>query len=92
MPPEAMAVFQNLKEIFFSRPFLAFSDYNSDFHIYYDATLGSVENPRSGGIAGVCVQFPDNDMSKPPRPIAFCSRSLKSFDVSARPQCVKHLE
>ena len=77
MPPQALQAFKKLKEIFTSRPFLAFPDYNLDFHIYCDASLGTLENPRSGGLAGVCVQYPDNDTSKPPRPIGFCSRSLK---------------
>ena len=77
MPSQALQAFKKLKEIFTSRPFLAFPDYNLEFHIYCDASLGTLENPRSGGLAGVCVQYPDNDTSKPPRPIGFCSRSLK---------------
>ena len=75
-----MQVFLKLKDIFSSRPFLCFPNFNLDFHIYCDASLGSLEDPKSGGLAGVCIQFPDNDITKPPRPIGFCSRSLKSHE------------
>ena len=80
MPKEAIEVFKKLQDIFTSRPFLAFPDFSLDFHLYVDASLGSVDDPKSGGLAGCLVQFENNDISKPPKPIGFCSRSLQSFE------------
>ena len=77
MPKDAVNVFRKLQEIFTSQPFIHFPDFALDFHIYVDASLGNLNDPRSGGLAGCCVQFENNDTSNPPKPIGFCSRSLQ---------------
>ena len=51
-----------------------------DFHVYVDASLGSLDDPKSGGLAGCLVQYENNDTSNPPKPIGFCSRSLSSYE------------
>ena len=80
LPDDAVNVFKKLQEIFTSRPFLAFPDFSLDFHVYVDASLGSLDDPKSGGLAGCLVQYENNDTSNPPKPIGFCSRSLSNYE------------
>ena len=84
LPEPAMKVFRKLQEIFTSRPFLSFPDFSLEFHLYCDASLGNIEDSKAntGGVAGVLVQYPENNKNFPPRPIGFCSRSLKSHELA----------
>ena len=58
---------------------LAFPDFSFDFHVYEDASLGSLDDHKSGGLAGCLVQYESNVTSNPPKPIDFCSRSLSNY-------------
>ena len=80
LPPDAKAAFKACQKIFSDRPFLHYPDFNLKFHLYVDASLGELDDPKSGGLAGCLVQYTDNDTTKKCRPIGFCSRSLKSHE------------
>ena len=80
LPPDAQAAFKKCQTIFATQPFLQYPDFNLDFHLFVDASLGQVEDPKGGGLAGCLVQYPNNDPTKPVRPIGYCSRSLLSHE------------
>ena len=80
LPEDAKKAFKKCQEIFSSRPFLHYPDFNLEFHLYVDASLGDLDDPKSGGLAGCLVQYPKNDITAKCRPIGFCSRSLKSHE------------
>ena len=80
LPKEAKAAFKKCQEIFTKRPFLHYPDFNLKFHLFVDASLGDQEEAKEGGLAGCLVQYPDNDVTKPMRPIGFCSRGLQKHE------------
>ena len=80
LPEDAKKAFKKCQEIFSNRPFLHYPDFNLEFHLYVDASLGELDDPKSGGLAGCLVQYPKNDIKAKCRPIGFCSRSLKSHE------------
>ena len=77
LPKEAMEAFQKCKKLFSNRPFLHFPDFNLTFHLYVDASLGNLDEIKEGGLAGCLVQYPNNDTTKPPRPIGFAAGLCK---------------
>ena len=80
LPAEAKAAFKKCQAIFSNRPFLHYPDFNLQFHLYVDASLGELDDPKSGGLGGCLVQYPNNDTSAKCRHIGFCSRSLKTHE------------
>jgi len=80
LPKDAKIAFKKCQDIFSNRPFLHYPDFNLEFHLFVDASLGDLDDPRGGGLAGCLVQYPKNDTTAKCRPIGFCSRSLKSHE------------
>ena len=80
LPKDAKIAFKKCQDIFSNRPFLHYPDFNLQFHLFVDASLGDLDDPRGGGLAGCLVQYPNNDTTAKCRPIGFCSRSLKSHE------------
>ena len=80
MPALAKRSFKKCQEIFTSRPFLHFPDFNLQFHLYVDASLGDLDAEKEGGLAGCVVQYPNNNVEAKCKPIGFCSRGLQKHE------------
>ena len=91
LPEEAMNAFKRCQKLFTTRPFLHFPDFNLRFHLYVDASLGNLDEEKEGGLAACLVQFPNNDTTKPPMPIGFCSRSLQKHEKNYSAHLVETL-
>ena len=76
LPKDAKEAFKKCQQMFTTRPFLSYPDFNLKFHLYVDASLGNVDEAKEGGLAGCLVQYPNNDLTKPVKHIGFCSRGL----------------
>ena len=80
MPKAAKDSFEKCQEIFTNRPFLQWPDFNLQFHLFVDASLGDLDEEKEGGLAGCVVQYPNNNMSAKCKPIGFCSRGLQKHE------------
>lgn len=80
LPPDALKAFNKCKELISERPALSYADFNLDFYLYCDGSLGEVEKLDSGGLSAVLVQFPKNDQTKPPRILGFANRTLSESE------------
>ena len=80
MPECAQKAFRKCQKIFTNRPFLHYPDFNLQFHLYVDASLGDLDEVKEGGLAGCLVQYPNNDITAKVRPIGFCSRGLQKHE------------
>ena len=57
LPECARKAFKKCQEIFTKRPFLHYPDFNLQFHLYVDASLGNLDEAKEGGLAGCLVQY-----------------------------------
>ena len=80
LPDCARKAFKKCQDIFTKRPFLHYPDFNLQFHLYVDASLGDLDIAEEGGLAGCLVQYPNNDTTAKLRPIGFCSRGLQKHE------------
>ena len=80
LPNDAKLAFKKCQQHFTQRPFLHYPDFNLKFHLFVDASLGTLGEPHEGGLAGCLMQYPNNDTSQKPRPIGFCSRGLQAHE------------
>ena len=80
LPDCAKKAFKKCQQIFTNRPFLHYPDFNLQFHLYVDASLGDLDEAKEGGLAGCLVQYPNNDINAKVRPIGFCSRGLQKHE------------
>ena len=80
LPALAKKSFKKCQNIFTNRPFLHFPDFNLQFHLFVDASLGDLDAEKEGGLAGCVVQYPNNDINAKCRPIGFCSRGLQKHE------------
>ena len=91
LPKDAMDAFKKCQKLFTTRPFLHFPNFNLTFHLYVDASLGDLDEAKEGGLAACLVQYPNNDITKAPRPIGFCSRSLQTSEKNYSAHLVETL-
>ena len=80
LPPEAKAAYEKAKEIMSKTPFIFHPNFAWKFHVFSDGSLGQID-AKNGGISGMLCQFENDDMTKPPRCIGFCSRSLRDHEL-----------
>ena len=80
LPDCAKKAFKKCQNIFKKRPFLHYPDFNLQFHLYVDASLGDLDVAEEGGLAGCLVHYPNNDTTAKLRPIGFCSRGLQKHE------------
>ena len=80
LPVSAKKAFQYFKEKLATRPILAYPDMNLDMHLFVDASLGTIDDPDSGGVAACLVQFENNDETNPPKCLGWASRTLQKHE------------
>lgn len=80
LPKTALKAFEKTKRMITSSPILHYANFNETFHLYVDGSLGEVQDRLSGGLGCTLVQFPQNDETKPPKVIAYASRTLSESE------------
>ena len=90
LPPEAKLAYHKVKKIMANPPFIYHPNFNWQFYLYTDGSLGKVD-ANMGGISGTLVQYENDDLSQPPRCLGFCSQSLKDFEKSYPATLIENL-
>ena len=71
-------------------PFIHHPNFDWQFHLYTDGSVGQV-GTNSGGISGTLVQYKDDNLSNPPRCLGFASRSLRQHEASYSAMLIENL-
>ena len=76
LPATALRAFNEIKSRLCDRPILSYPDFNKQFFLFVDGSLGKIGEDLSGGLGAMLVQYDDESKLEGPHCIGYASRTL----------------